>query len=221
MPTRAIPPRSKQAPHAIWHYIQPGYSRPVEGFSLADLIKNLIEFRIANNLDIGRPEEDVEDFIRLNWPGLATRTPDAPTVDGRKKPRTLLDEIRLTNKLWSKGETKFERKDEAERRALICEKCPRNVKIQRVTSCSPCVAQLNRDAVILSGNRKTGRKIAFCKGLRHDNRVAVWLPKEKLSQSMKRISAAPRQCWLWPLTTQTASPEQDLQQDANSQEQKN
>jgi hypothetical protein len=199
MPVRRIPPRNAKAPNAIWHYIQPGFERPIEGHSLLHLLKNIIAFRIDNTLDVGDPEKDVEDYIRSKWPHMAPVPREVPDSEIRKSPqRTLLDQIRATNKRWSFNPDHIGLVDAAtaDARAKICSQCGENVKINSVTSCAPCVSDLDRTNVILTNNHQTESKVQYCKSLHHDNRTAAWMPKERLEHSLKRVEQAPSHCWL-------------------------
>lgn len=209
MSARRIPPRDPKAPHALWTFYQEGWDVPVTGHSRANLLDNILRFRLDNGLDVGQPEEELENQLRYRHPGFYPQTREVNITDEAldKKARSALDEVRLTNKLWTKFDTdqakagkraQRVRRDEAEARAEVCAACPANTKVSGITSCSPCVANLNREALILSSNQRTKQtNLAFCASLLHDNRVAVWMPKEALGRSLSKINAeTPALCWL-------------------------
>lgn len=219
MPPRVVPPRDNRAPHAIWHFQQEDFDAIIGGHSKDNLVENVLAFRIANQLSVGNPEADVENYYRRRYPErYYLASGPNQTFPPPEKERTALDEIGLKNKLWAKAKAKLVGKDEAAARATICAGCPSNVTVHEITICSPCVAQLNRDALILSGNRAANPDLRFCNALQHDNRVAVWMADENLDRSKKFIAAAPAQCWLrddgvFPVATEVSDMSQPIAQD--------
>lgn len=170
-----------------------------EGFDRDSLIQNLIDFRVANRLDIGNPERDVDVHLIEQSNGAYHPPMSAGSIPERRDaPKTLLDRVKswLINRKYGKVPVKHVQRNEAERRARICVHCPKNQQWR--SSCAPCVRAVEYDAVVISGNRMTSvhDNLLACGVAGHDNGVAVWLDPKSLKHAKAYLTKLPKRCWL-------------------------
>lgn len=199
MPTRVVPPRDSRAPHSTWHYYQPGFVEPIQAQGYEDLIKAIENFRLRNEIEMGDPEKDVQNYLRHRYPRLSK--PIGPDK-AKKSPamartsRTLIDEVRLWSKLAKQRAWKNIPQKQANKRSAVCINCPSNRPVNEITHCTPCVSALNRTQVILTQGKAPADPIGICTTCMQDNRVAVFMPKEELERSLKWVEETPKECWL-------------------------
>lgn len=199
-----VPPRRGSG---SWHYFQPGYEKPINGHSRANMIDEIGKFRLANGLEFGDPEKDLEDYICTNWPRTCTedysdRTPEDDLKElVETTNRTNLESIRLESKLFAHSKsTRWETiisAAEAEERAKTCAACPSNRAFSTLTGCHGCVVDLTRMHTILVEGKKVKPKTGWCSSVLADTRSMQFIPKEGLERQIERAAQdAPGECWL-------------------------
>ncbi len=214
MPPQVVPSRHPDAPNHPWHYFQPGYDKPLVAHSEGEMLKVIEDFRIANDLPMGDPAVDLENYRRH----LNTRLPRQPRgiVRGktpappagraalvRTKPqikradqRTFIDKIRTWVKLQKNRKWTPVEPEVANARAAICVSCPKNEALKKTTLCSPCISAVKRDIVILTNNKKVDARLGACRAVNQANSIAVLAPKEELGRSLQLVDETIPECWL-------------------------
>lgn len=190
VPPRDTNPKGKNAPR---HYYQSGYDEPILADGYEEMINNILQFRLDNDLDIGNPKEDYEDFLRHQFPGFETKAKKRPGTSPAENRRNLMDQVRAWVRGAKEKEWKAEYQEVAEERAEICSGCPFNR--EHISQCSPCINKLERQVTMLTQNRQTKAKVGACVNLKQDNRVAIWMPAEALSDA-KVNHNTPDFCWV-------------------------
>lgn len=172
--------------------------------TLEDLITAVTNDRINNNHPIGNPALDINEAICSNFPASCIEMVSDCAAEERDLAsplgRTLLDSVRLTTKLGAAkaGETKLETREVASDRSAICLNCPENVPVQAITTCTPCVAELDRQALLIRQNNPIPIGLGICRATFQDNRFAVYMPDEALTRSKRKLDDTPDFCWLRP-----------------------
>lgn len=176
----------------------------LHAFDRDSLITALTNYRIANSLDIGRPDIDVDEEMSGRSPTYITPFSTGEIAKGKAeaKKKTFLDQVKdwLANRyaLRDRNAIKYVTRVEANRRANICARCPQNREWRN--SCTACVANVERNVVMLSKNIKTQQHgvLGGCALFGHENRVAVVLDKKNLAHANRPEykGKAPKACWL-------------------------
>ena len=168
----------------------------ITGSSYKNLLENVTNYRAENHISLGDVEGDVTNYICGNWPHfchgvdmVVVTSVTSPT--GRSE---LMNDISTwaRNILHSNERTQLVSDDLAEQRAKICRQCPNNVNWRG--GCSSCIAATDRICASIRNARdtKSSQVLCGCKLLRHDNRTAIFIDKDKLSES----NDLPEFCWL-------------------------
>ena len=175
-----VPPSSKASgSEEGWDFYQGEiwFSAP----TLELLVKKVTDYRIANSLPVGNPNQEILDFNAAK-----TR---------KVTPMRFLPTLREKVVKWLESRLKVKPKyvDEAEadRRAAICSTCPNNIiKWTEGEKCKRCVENANRASAVILMGRKQHPTIGACKDLNQSNRVAVWLDEPKVDDP-----SLPDFCW--------------------------
>lgn len=175
-----VPPASKKSGLPDnWDFYQDGVWMAAP--DKIELVKKVREYRVANNLPVGDPSQEVEDFNAAK-----TRTVYSQRIDvtlREKVVKWLESHLRLKNK--------FVDEQEADRRAAICAKCPRNeIHWREGQKCRTCIENANRAGAIILMGRKQHRPLGACDILQQQNTVAVWLEEDKVQNE-----ELPDFCW--------------------------
>jgi hypothetical protein len=171
----------------------------VENITRDGLINDLTELRRANAKPIGDPARDI-DQVLAGVEGYSSPIP-VENTEPRPQPRPrLIDKVNswLANQYSRRGSIKYVSAMEANRRAGICAKCPKNKEWR--DSCQTCNASakaiIARNIVILSQNKRVNAKISACSVTGQSNEVAVFLDQECLKSSLLKVEEVPKACWL-------------------------
>jgi|694.fasta_scaffold03032_32 hypothetical protein len=183
-------------PPGSWHYFQSDVK--LTGDSLNDLYKVVEEHRANNSLPLGDVKGDVNNYICGNWPtfchGVDSVTINVGHWEAVTRSAELLQDISTwaNNLLRSMEPYTLVQDQEAERRAAICAQCPNNAAWR--SGCGSCINAADRACAAVRQARETSnaKKLGGCSLLRHDNRTAVFIDKEKLASS----GNLPTNCWL-------------------------
>lgn len=183
-----------------WHVMtdnKVGGKTRIDGDTLPDVLEHLISYRLDNVIPLGDPLKDIEEYVCGNWPDFCHKVFGATVVVNVNLPsqptRTLLDRIII----WIEAQTKnlspevLVTRDEAQRRAEICERCPMNVKWKE--SCSTCNENISRlvSVMRLGQSLPRDKKLLACSAFGHENRAAVWLKRERIGS----VANLPSNCW--------------------------
>lgn len=189
-----IPPRGH-------HYIQDGTM--IKGYSAANIVDKIGQFRIANQIDYGNPQEDYEAYLCSEFPRLCAPSYDEgeaeAMADDTPSQVPALDEVRRWAKLTAYRRSKWgqlETTETAEARSQTCSTCPLHKEIRSLSLCNPCISELDRQSVLLREGRKLNTNPGYCSATFQDNRSAVFLPKAGLERSLERVEETVPECWL-------------------------
>jgi hypothetical protein len=170
---------------------------PIRADTYKQLIEAVIKFRADNVIPIGDAKADVDEYICANFSHMCH--PELPYtvevyVDNKSNEiKTLTDHMLqwLDKTIDHHSIDNLEMRTEALRRADICLGCRYNTKWNsNCGSCSEAVGRMS-NILRLGNDVPRGHKLKACQILKHENRAAVWLKKEKIMRS----NDVPNHCW--------------------------
>lgn len=170
---------------------------PIRADTYKQLIETVIKFRADNVIPIGNAKADVDEYICANFPHMCHPEGSVSVevyVDNKSSEiKTLTDQMLhwLDHSIDHHSIDNLEMRTEAIRRADICLSCRYNTKWN--SNCGSCSEAVSRMSNILRLNNDVprGDKLKACQILKHENRSAVWLKKEKIMRS----NDVPNHCW--------------------------
>jgi hypothetical protein len=170
---------------------------PIRADTYRKLIEAVIKFRADNVIPIGDAKADVDEYICANFPHMChpegSTTVEVYVSNDSNELKTLTDHMIqwLDRSIDQHSIENLEINTEAKRRADICLNCRYNTKWN--SNCSSCSEAVSRmSSVLRLGNDvPRGHKLKACQILKHENRSAVWLKKEKIMKS----NDIPSHCW--------------------------
>lgn len=186
-----------------WWFIHPQTKVRLSARTKDGIMAKAKQHHLDNNLPIGLTfEQHVEEWICEAMPGSCVLCNDG--VSMRPRSMTLGDILHGTNVMlrqWFNGKVVVSR-DEAERRAAICVKCPMNVEVKM-----PCTG-------VCPELRRLVQSVVGAKGTSHDGNLkgcglchcwlsaSVWVPLEvqcpEVEEEMKPAFAKMAEshgCW--------------------------
>jgi hypothetical protein len=181
-------PEMAVVPHGgVWSYMQKlpnGSLRQFVAVNEDDLIKQVRQFRLNNNIDLGDVATDVK---RKNTPTLPESRSLRERVTGWK-----------SNRAYQKLE--FALPEVAEARAAICVDCPYN-QANYADSCLECHAHVERDLYAMRQGKETSQDqwLGACEITGQENKTACQLAAENLlhrNTYTKELEEKHPACWL-------------------------
>lgn len=160
------------------------------GETFQEVVSKLSDFRVANSLQLGDPEQDVLQFYATNWPYMVTSDglskPIDPQHDYEKWRKWVFD-------TWRRPPIKFIIPSEAEERWKVCEKCPFLKKKSWPNTKE--AAEVARKAFILARGMKTPEFLGFCSLHLADLPALVFVDQPKSFSGMKDGETF-KDCWV-------------------------
>ena len=145
-------------PHKGWNYLLPD-GVIMNGNSHADLVKNIIQYRIKNGMKIGNPNYEVEQYIcRKNLHLMEFGESEYKDIQELDVFTEYLRKIKVNCGKRLLDHLVYERK-------LTCEKCECNQKLKKETS-------YEKEALLIAGETKRG-SLHQCSEHIWDNMIAV------------------------------------------------
>jgi hypothetical protein len=195
-----------------FHYEENGKMIVDDAVSYEDLINKLAEYRAVNGLLLGNPQADIDNYICNTYPNMCGRTPpvDDENVDkielsyGQpvvKSPRERSMQWAV-NRIQGSGQIELVDQEEAERRAAICDGCPKkiqwNAPVEGCPGCDAYVQEAESMLVKLRANKSVSVPIdgQLCSIAGHDLQTAVWLEEPALRHRRNYTGKFPQHCWL-------------------------
>jgi hypothetical protein len=161
-------------PPGGWRYVQPESGALIRGGDYHRLLANIRDHRISNNYPIGLNfEAEIQNAI-------CERGAECQPAVRDPGPRNVtLDDLRnflLVLRKWVADGATFVSKEEAERRAAICVRCPRN---QKVGGCFGCKGIVNLISEVIGGrDTRFDQELSGCGVCGCELRTAVHIPLE-------------------------------------------
>lgn len=158
------------------------------------LVEAVQSFRLSNGLPVGDPVADVADYIKKVSPlndkwkgrviGQARRRDIAP----------IIHELRQWIDATAQAKPRFVLNEEASQRALVCLKCPQNIRWE-VSGCGACNEDIETRSYALRQAKRTPGELALkaCRLHRVHLPAAVLLDRDYLPP---RHPDAPPPCWV-------------------------
>jgi len=169
----------------------------LESHSEDSIIQLISTYRAENRLPQGNPEVEYKEYVCGQFPASCYpeifyhQTPPIP----QDKRFELMDDVRDWSNQITLSQTPINlvTDNEAERRAQICQRCPRNFT-WHTKSCAPCIQSIESVCFSIRQGRNTytSSNLGGCLSLRQDNRTAVFLDKSNLGS----IDSLPEHCWV-------------------------
>lgn len=168
-------------PPGYWRYPRPDGSFIIGG-DFFDLVNRVSEFRIINQLPLGKPEEEIQDWLCRNTESPCRPAAPAKPEPGRKaKGRDVARFVKAVL-LWGiAAETVSQ--EEADRRAEICAGCRFNVEIDDV-NCFGCFGMASK-IIQAIGSRSTrfSNLLKFCGVCGCSNEISCFAPMAVLNKT--------------------------------------
>lgn len=183
-----------------WHYKCDAYRIPHKGElpNPKEVISGIMTYRLENNLPVGDPEGDLEEYVCANFPAWCRRAPGEPIpVQTQQGTRNVDLVLMWANEFYTKvGRLQLVPQKEADERAAICASCP--LQMDWANDCPPCVTSAQRLMAILRQGKDTIEGnlggLRGCHAHGWDNRTAVHIDKQHLPPQAN--PNAPAQCWM-------------------------
>lgn len=191
-------------PPGGWHFMQPMlHGQPdhqITSWDLEHLIQAVIDWRVDNGRPVGDVLAEVEAYICgyaphqcHNTPGASVVVSVAVTPDRTEVGQTFVDRMVqwLELQINELDRNAIVLEYEANRRAEICSRCPKNVRW--LTSCGKCNDNVDRLSTIIRNGATLDRerRLMACGILNHHNPTAVFLRLERVGSSPD----CPDNCW--------------------------
>lgn len=197
-----------------YHYKENGKMIVDEAESYVDLIKKVSEYRAFNGLPLGDPQRDIDNYICTNFPNMCGRHAPDPDegvdvveksygVPVQKTPRERVMQW-ASNRMQKSGQIEFVDAEEADRRAAICNACPKkrqwNEAIEGCPGCAIYVEQAESNLIKLRANKATAYVLNLygdmCDIAGHDLETACHLEEPALRHRRNYEGKFPDHCWM-------------------------
>lgn len=184
-----------------WRYLQEFQGKtwriPAEGSanSAEDLVKQVREFRITAGIELGDPFLDVCEYVKKvspnndRWKG---RVKGAPR---NREITPLIQHLREWIDRTAANHPRFVLNEEARQRAIVCLKCPQNIR-WHLSGCGDCNEEVHRRSYLLRQGKDVSPEsdsMCACRLHRVHLASAIFLDQDFLPQ---RHTDAPTQCWM-------------------------
>lgn len=184
--------KAHKAPYGGHHY--PEYGVTFRGDSFKEVEQKVRDFRIANNIPLGEPDQDILCFYAIHWPWLIA-------VDhGAEDPKSN-DQFEAwrawIHKTWKNPPVKLVTQREAKDRWAVCSTCPFNrpwdFKETKESS------ELTRRAYLLRKGQDVPDDLCFCDLHRADLAAFSFISSAK-DYSAKNSDESYDGCWVYENT---------------------
>lgn len=172
------------------HFIENGVT--IKGETFDEVVKRVREFRIANNITVANPEQEVLLFYAKNWPWMVKGIPEAYQENEPVAYRQWRD---WAQRLWNRPPDKVVTNKEAIERQSICEKCQFN-SVNKWTGSKSEVSAINRRMFILRRGEHVNQGVGFCSLHKWDNSVSTFLEQAEKFSAKEKDSTKPEACWV-------------------------
>jgi len=179
-------------PETGWEFVDSG-GIVHTGSGFEDLVSNLRDFRLRIGQPAGQPTDEVTAQICAKNPGACRfdRGPvKAKAAMVGKFASRVVQWMMKTQRAFSSTNHKLVDKEEANRRAGICVKCPRNTSWR--SGCAGCDQSSVRVGLAIRGGQesKLSGRLMGCEILAEDTRTSVFLPLKAVANP-----DLPENCW--------------------------
>lgn len=175
---------TRETPAGYWRFELPNGTL-LYGGTLDDLVEKLHSFRINNNLDLGDPSAEIQDYLCRQTPGpkCVPANPAKP-LPGVKASGGMVARFISAMIAWMKSDQAISQ-EEADERSELCGSCSFNAPIDDL-ACFGCFGILAKIAQVI-GNRKTrlDSSLQHCSICGCSNAIQVWAPMDVLSRVHK------------------------------------
>lgn len=177
-----------------WVYEEDGVQ--VKGLTYADLIQNVLKWRLQSRKPVHTVQIDVNAYIARVSPQSVLIRKDQLKHKQRTE-HTLADRIyNFACRVYDnfKPDAVSATPHEADRRARICSECPYNQSFN--FNCPACQSETNRLLQGVRSGRTTqyDRKLKGCARIGYDLSTAVWLEDDQLGPK-STDERLPKNCW--------------------------
>jgi|SRR5215469_3187880 len=197
-----------------WHFRENGKMIIEEAVSYEDLINRLAEYRAINGLPLGNPQADIDRYICTNFPNMCGIPPKVEEegvdkvelsygVPVAKSPRERVMQWAV-NRMQKAGQLEFVDAEEADRRAAICNACPKKIQwnqpIEGCPGCQAYVDEAETKLIKIRANKSSAYVLNLyghsCAVGGHDLETACWLEEAALKHRKNYTGKFPEKCWL-------------------------
>lgn len=156
----------------------------IRGGDLQDLAHRVSGYRIINNLSLGDPESEIQDWLCRHTGAQCVPARRPAPMPGVKAKGAMVARFLNAMLQWMLRGGHVDQ-EEAERRAEICASCPFNVHIDDA-NCFGCFGFGEKVSKII-GNRRTRMEdsLHFCSLCGCSNAVSAFVPMDILARAHK------------------------------------
>jgi hypothetical protein len=186
----------RETPPTQWRYVEMETGYLFEGIDYEDLVRKVRVHRDYKGLpsDLATVQELVDTQLCLTLPdGVCRRGPgDIPQIEDRTHAISGVQIMNFNKALFTflKEGMSFEEKEEAERRADVCAKCPLNKSLKQC-SCSTFYKVVEK----MIPEHRRDRRISVCAACGCSLQAKVNMPGSVLKASSDPALAFPEWCW--------------------------
>lgn len=170
------------------------------GKNWSDLVQQVRDYRVRNGKPVGSPIQEINAFTCARYPAgcvevtkcdLKTASSKGGVSKGAALAAAVNRWLQLVARALGENPTPLVSKEEAQKRAAICTKCPRQAAW--ASSCAQCAGAAFRIGVAIRKNQDVARgdSLMGCSVLGEDTRTSVWLPRLKPAEQPE----LPENCW--------------------------
>jgi hypothetical protein len=174
-------------PHNGYRYKEPDGTE-ISGKSWAGVIARVRSYRLRNKLTFGNPEQDVRSYACKNNPEICSGA--GPVEQEARRVVSLKSRVLgwFAAIRQKKDSLVFVEQREAEQRANICVKCPRNTAYPG--GCASCIKAVDALRSDIVGNRKIDKRLQGCLTLGEDTATSSWIEEQTVENA-----DLPVYCW--------------------------
>jgi hypothetical protein len=183
-----VPPGGWECP------AEPGSPVMIKAQSYSNLLQEVLKYRIQSKMRYNNLQEEVDVYLSSISPTTVVRQ-KGPL---KKTPVNLADLIYnwLCDVFDRGGNRHYVARPNADARAEVCARCPRNNQRDHISSCGPCREASAAMVRVVRGNRETGldAMLGGCVVFNYELSLAVHLDEDTLGPLSTDIRL-PLNCW--------------------------
>lgn len=195
-------PKTGVVPPNGYHFVvtNSGVDYTIQGDSYEHVAEKLLKYRVANQLPLGRPYEEVCEYVCSKWPHFCTDQTPIVAAPESTKPTFTIEVLHWVQLLWKRQALvpqPLVSDAEAQRRADVCRDCPRQQDWSDY-GCGTCVDSVRRQSAVFRAGKEvfSAKKVTGCSVLGQENHAAAWAAVGSLpDMTPEQKQALPSQCW--------------------------
>lgn len=180
----------QRRPFGGHHYPEMGMVVRAEKFE--DLVEKVGELRIRNNHPIGRPEEEILRYYAEHYPFMVSYAgQDQKLLEEPMKYKRWRQWVQT---IWRHPPKRLVTPKEASFRWEVCEKCPKNVRMDWAESDES--AEITRRSFMLRAGQDSPEYLGYCSCHRADLASFSFINEPVSFSAKEKGGGQPEACWV-------------------------